>query len=155
MKSEVLANVSRISGFSGSQVASSTVSLMKKKIDALNSQNAGTKIFLYMVIHDLKHPAESLIANLEVTMRQLHFTQTQLAKAQVENSELESKLKQLIESNSRQGPLSDQPPSKNSFVRRSMMRPDFAPAEMEEPQSHSSESDFKNDEVLGMNSKSL
>jgi hypothetical protein len=89
MKSEVLANVSRISGFSGSQVASSTVSLMKKKIDALNSQNAGTKIFLYMVIHDLKHPAESLIANLEVTMRQLHFTQTQLAKAQVENSELE------------------------------------------------------------------
>ena len=35
----------------------------------MTNKNKQTKLLLYMVIHDLKHPAESLIANLKLTMR--------------------------------------------------------------------------------------
>jgi light-regulated signal transduction histidine kinase (bacteriophytochrome) len=38
---------------------------MQKEIAALRSQNKKAKIFMYMVIHDLKHPTESLINSVE------------------------------------------------------------------------------------------
>lgn len=57
----------------------STLAHLKKKIDELSNKNASTKILLYMVIHDLKHPTEALIENVNRVMQLLHFTQTQLA----------------------------------------------------------------------------
>jgi hypothetical protein len=47
---------------------------MKKKIEELTNQNKNTKIFLYMVIHDLKHPNEALIDNVNRVVQQLYFT---------------------------------------------------------------------------------
>jgi hypothetical protein len=45
---------------------------LKKKIDELSNVHANTKILLYMVIHDLKHPTEALIEVMERVMQQLH-----------------------------------------------------------------------------------
>ena len=39
----------------------STISYLKQKVEEMKKSNASTKILLYMVIHDLKHPADSLI----------------------------------------------------------------------------------------------
>lgn len=66
----------------------STLTHMKKKIEELTNKNASTKILLYMVIHDLKHPTEALIENVNRMTQLLHFTQTQLAQALLENNEL-------------------------------------------------------------------
>ncbi len=52
----------------------STISHLKKKIDELTNLNANTKILMYMVIHDLKHPTESLIEYVKRVMQQLHCT---------------------------------------------------------------------------------
>ena len=37
---------------------------MQRELIALRSQNKKTKIFMYMVIHDLKHPTESLLSSV-------------------------------------------------------------------------------------------
>ena len=37
---------------------------LEKEIDLLNKKQQNTKVFLYMVIHDLKHPIESMISQL-------------------------------------------------------------------------------------------
>lgn len=37
----------------------------KRVVESLKNQIQANKIFLYMVIHDLKHPAESQISQLE------------------------------------------------------------------------------------------
>ena len=50
----------------------STISHLKKKIEELTNLNANSKILMYMVIHDLKHPTESLIENVNCVMQQLH-----------------------------------------------------------------------------------
>lgn len=42
---------------------------MKRKIDELTISNNNTKIFLYMVIHDLKHPNEALLNNINRVMQ--------------------------------------------------------------------------------------
>ena len=47
---------------------------MKRKIDELTNSNNSIKIFLYMVIHDLKHPNEALIENVNRVMQKLQFT---------------------------------------------------------------------------------
>lgn len=75
---------------------SNTITHLKKKVEDLSNQNASTKILLYMVIHDLKHPTEALIENVARVMQLLHFTQTQLAQALVENTELQNKLNMLM-----------------------------------------------------------
>jgi hypothetical protein len=62
----------------------------------MGAQNATTKILLYMVIHDLKHPTESLIASLKQTLQSLRFTQTQLTKAQIESNEIASQLSSML-----------------------------------------------------------
>ena len=41
------------------------IEAMKKEMADLQSKYRRAKIFLYMVIHDLKHPAESLISTVE------------------------------------------------------------------------------------------
>ena len=53
---------------------STSLLYMKKKIEELTNQNKNTKIFLYMVIHDLKHPNEALIDNVNRVVQQLYFT---------------------------------------------------------------------------------
>lgn len=40
-------------------------------VNSLNRQITNNKIFLYMVIHDLKHPMESMISQLGVLQNQL------------------------------------------------------------------------------------
>lgn len=74
----------------------STLTHMKKKIEELTNKNASTKILLYMVIHDLKHPTEALIENVNRMTQLLHFTQTQLAQALLENNELQKQLNMLM-----------------------------------------------------------
>ena len=43
----------------------------KRVVDSLRNQIQANKIFLYMVIHDLKHPAESQISQLETLENQI------------------------------------------------------------------------------------
>jgi hypothetical protein len=38
-------------------------------VSQLNKKVEGGKVFTYMVIHDLKHPAESLIAQLKQQLK--------------------------------------------------------------------------------------
>jgi hypothetical protein len=38
---------------------------MQRELITLRSQNKKAKIFMYMVIHDLKHPTESLMSSVE------------------------------------------------------------------------------------------
>lgn len=38
---------------------------MQRELITLRSQNKKAKIFMYMVIHDLKHPTESLLSSFE------------------------------------------------------------------------------------------
>ncbi len=38
---------------------------MQRELITLQSQNKKAKIFMYMVIHDLKHPTESLMSSVE------------------------------------------------------------------------------------------
>ena len=38
---------------------------MEREVASLRSQNKKAKIFMYMVIHDLKHPTESLMSSVE------------------------------------------------------------------------------------------
>ena len=38
---------------------------MQRELSTLRSENKRAKIFIYMVIHDLKHPTESLISSVE------------------------------------------------------------------------------------------
>ena len=38
---------------------------MQLELITLQSQNKKAKIFMYMVIHDLKHPTESLMSSVE------------------------------------------------------------------------------------------
>ena len=38
---------------------------MQRELITLRSQNKKAKIFMYMVIHDLKHPTESLLSSVE------------------------------------------------------------------------------------------
>ena len=38
---------------------------MQRELITLQSQNKKAKIFMYMVIHDLKHPTESLMSSIE------------------------------------------------------------------------------------------
>jgi hypothetical protein len=42
---------------------------MQAEITNLRCQNKKAKIFMYMVIHDLKHPTESLISSVEQTLK--------------------------------------------------------------------------------------
>jgi light-regulated signal transduction histidine kinase (bacteriophytochrome) len=42
---------------------------MQAEIDNLRCQNKKAKIFMFMVIHDLKHPTESLISSVEQTLK--------------------------------------------------------------------------------------
>ena len=51
----------------------SRVSFLKRQQEELQKENQSIKILLYMVIHDLKHPAESLIATLKQTMREMRL----------------------------------------------------------------------------------
>ena len=51
---------------------------MKRKIEELKKENASIKILLYMIIHDLKHPTDSLIVNLETCIQQLGEIQNEL-----------------------------------------------------------------------------
>lgn len=41
------------------------VSTLQKKIGQLESQLEANKVFTFMVIHDLKHPTEAVVAQLE------------------------------------------------------------------------------------------
>jgi len=43
----------------------------KRVVESLKNQIQANKIFLYMVIHDLKHPAESQISQLETLENQI------------------------------------------------------------------------------------
>ena len=72
---------------------SSTISHLKKRIEELTNVHANTKILMYMVIHDLKHPTESLIENVNCVMQQLHCTYTQLANGLCEINEIKAQLK--------------------------------------------------------------
>ena len=38
---------------------------MERELVSLHSQNKKCKVFMYMVIHDLKHPTESLMSSVE------------------------------------------------------------------------------------------
>jgi len=40
-------------------------------VETLRTQIKTNKVFLYMVIHDLKHPTESMISQLESLFKQL------------------------------------------------------------------------------------
>jgi len=86
-----------LSSHGGSSI--STVSQLKKKLDELQKKYQSTKILLFMVIHDLKHPTESLIANVKQIIQMVQFTQTQLANAQAENERIEKKINQLLDKN--------------------------------------------------------
>ena len=59
---------------------------------------------MYMVIHDLKHPNEALIENVDRVMQQLFFTQTQLAQALCENNELKKQINQFMNAGSESEP---------------------------------------------------
>lgn len=52
----------------------STISHLKKKIEEMTKVHANTKILMYMVIHDLKHPTDSLIESVKCVMQQLNCT---------------------------------------------------------------------------------
>ena len=45
---------------------------MEREVASLRSQNKKAKIFMYMVIHDLKHPTESLISSVEKTLNKFY-----------------------------------------------------------------------------------
>jgi len=62
---------------------------MKKELAELRSQNKKAKIFMYMVIHDLKHPTESLIDSVEQILSKFEDFQKQLkALDQMNNNRL-------------------------------------------------------------------
>ena len=41
---------------------------MSSEISELRKENKDTKILLYMIIHDLKHPTESLVIALSASL---------------------------------------------------------------------------------------
>ena len=55
----------------------STKSLIEKKLEMscemneLRKENKDTKILLYMIIHDLKHPTDSLVISVANSLEQL------------------------------------------------------------------------------------
>jgi chromosome segregation ATPase len=51
---------------------------MKKELAELRSQSKKAKIFMYMVIHDLKHPTESLISTVEEVLSKFDDLREQL-----------------------------------------------------------------------------
>jgi hypothetical protein len=51
-----------------------TISHLKRKSNELTKTHANNKILMYMVIHDLKHPTESLIESVKRVLQQLHCT---------------------------------------------------------------------------------
>ena len=51
---------------------------LQREVEELRSQNNKGKIFLYMVIHDLKHPTESLIDSVEQIISRFAEFQHQL-----------------------------------------------------------------------------
>jgi hypothetical protein len=71
----VLLNKDLIGRMNGSSYIGSNLSrfLLKLKEEELQKENQSIKILLYMVIHDLKHPAESLIAALKQTMQEMRL----------------------------------------------------------------------------------
>jgi hypothetical protein len=44
---------------------------LQRKVVTLKNKNDSAKVFTYMVIHDLKHPTESLIESVKVIFNQL------------------------------------------------------------------------------------
>ena len=71
-------------------------SYLKKKVESLTKNVHSTRILLFMVIHDLKYPTESIIETVKQIMRQLQSTQTQLTSVQAENESLKKNLKILL-----------------------------------------------------------
>ena len=68
---------------------------LQKKVVKLKNKTASAKVFTYMVIHDLKHPTESLIDSVKIVFNQLQITQNELAKVEKQNTALTEKLKSL------------------------------------------------------------
>ena len=68
-----------------SEVLNNLVLAQHKEIQQLKNRVENTKLFTFMIIHDLKHPTESLIATLKQVHQQLICTSVELITVKKQN----------------------------------------------------------------------
>ena len=66
---------------------------MIKELNDLRKQNKDTKILLYMIIHDFKHPTESLISTVAAALTQLTGAKEMLGTIIKQYKKLEKRVK--------------------------------------------------------------
>jgi hypothetical protein len=54
------------------------IEVLQRKVDLYENQLKKNKIFLYMVIHDLKHPTESMMSQLQIMDEKMTLTNQDL-----------------------------------------------------------------------------
>ena len=68
-----------------SEVLNNLILAQHTEIEQLKTRIENTKLFTFMIIHDLKHPTESLIATLKQVHQQLICTSVELVTVKKQN----------------------------------------------------------------------
>lgn len=70
---------------------------MEKQIQQLTERNENTKLFTYMIIHDLKHPTEALVDSLKQIHQELNCSRVELLEIKQHNELIEQSLRERME----------------------------------------------------------